>query len=126
MTLARTRLRGLLTLVTDVVHHGSRAVEKVHRETAARPFGILEALPDVIAVPARSVHLVHDVSLTATYGSIRIVNEAVRATADVAFDLVDAMAGPRADEAPSEDHAKTSSAPDESRASAPGDVRSEG
>lgn len=126
MTLARTRLRGLLTLVTDVVHHGSRAVEKVHRETAARPFGILEALPDVIAVPARSVHLVHDVSLTATYGSIRIVNEAVRATADVAFDLVDAMAGPRADEAPSEDSAKTSSVPDESGASAPGDVRSEG
>jgi hypothetical protein len=97
MTLARTRLRGLLTLVTDVVHHGSRAVEKVHRETAARPFGILEALPDVIAVPARSVHLVHDVSLTATYGSIRIVNEAVRATADVAFDLVDAMAPPSPD-----------------------------
>ena len=42
---ALRRWRGLVALVRDGVEHGSRAVEKVHLETAERTFAILEADP---------------------------------------------------------------------------------
>jgi len=92
MSKDKNRIRGLLALATDAIEHGSRAVERVHRATADRPFAILGLLPEPIALPARGVKLVHDVSLTAVYGSIRIVNQAVAATVDVAFDLAESMA----------------------------------
>ena len=82
------RLRGLRALVQDVVEHGSKAVEDVHRATAGRTFTILEAIPP-IAVPAKVVHVVHDASLTFTYGMIRIVNRAVGKTLDVALDVAE-------------------------------------
>ncbi len=92
MSKDKNRIRGLLALVTDAVEHGSRAVERVHRSTADRPFAILSLLPEPVALPARGVKIVHDVSLTAVYGSIRIVNQAVAVTVDVAFDLAESMA----------------------------------
>jgi hypothetical protein len=92
MSKERNRIRGLLALATDAVEHGSRAIERVHRATADRPFAILSLFPEPVALPARGVKLVHDVSLTAVYGSIRIVNQAVAATVDVAFDLAESMA----------------------------------
>ncbi len=90
----QNRIRGLLALATEAVEHGSRAVERVHRATADRPFALIGLLPAPVALPARGIKLVHDVSLTAVYGSIRIVNQAVAATVDVAFDLADAMKEP--------------------------------
>ena len=36
------RVRGLVKLAGEAVEHGSRAVERVHRATTARPFAILE------------------------------------------------------------------------------------
>ena len=85
------KLKGLLALATDAVAQGSRAVEKVHRATTDRPFGVLTQLPAPIAVPARGVKLVHDVSLTAVYGSIRIVNQAGAAMVDAGFDLAESI-----------------------------------
>ncbi len=82
------RWRGLKSLLIDAVEHGSRAVERVQKETAARPFAILEDLPDVGA-PAKIVHAVHDVAVTGVHGAIRVVNKLVGATADVAFDVLE-------------------------------------
>lgn len=86
------RLRGLRVLVGDVVDHGSKAVEEVHKATAARTFFVLEAVPP-IAKPAKVVHVVHDAWLTAVYGGIRMVNALVGKTLDVAMDVADARQG---------------------------------
>jgi hypothetical protein len=83
------RLRGLRALVQDAVEHGSRAVEEVHKATAARTFFVLEAIPP-IAKPARIVHVVHDASLTGIYGTIRVVNQVVGKALDVAIDVAEA------------------------------------
>lgn len=82
------RLRGLRMLVQDAVEHGSKAVEVVHKATAARTFDVLEAIPP-IATPAKVVHIVHDASLTGIYGVIRAVNSVVGKTLDVAIDVAE-------------------------------------
>jgi hypothetical protein len=85
---AMKRLRGLRALVQDVVEHGSKAVEDVHKATAARTFTVLEAIPP-IATPAKVVHVVHDAWLSGVYGAIRIVNRGVGKTLDIAMDVVE-------------------------------------
>ncbi len=82
------RLRGLRALVGDAVEHGSKAVEDVHKATAARTFVVLEAIPP-IATPAKVVHVVHDASLTGIYGIIRVVNKVVGKTLDIAIDVAE-------------------------------------
>jgi len=76
--------RGLAALVRDAVEHGSRAVERVQVETAARPFAILEEIP-AVATPAKIVHVVHDLSVAGVHGSIRAVNSVVGKGIDVAL-----------------------------------------
>jgi hypothetical protein len=83
---AKKRLRGLRALLEDVVDHGSKAVEEVHKATAARTFTVLEAIPP-IATPAKVIHVVHDASLTGIYGVIRAVNRVVAKGLDVALDF---------------------------------------
>ncbi len=70
--------RGVVALVGDAVEHGSRAVERVHLETAKRPFVILEHIP-VVAPVAHIVHVAHDAMAMASYGAIRAVNAGVGA-----------------------------------------------
>ena len=82
------RLRGLRTLVGDVVEHGSKAVQDVHLATSNRTFVVLEAIAP-IAAPAKVVHVVHDLSVSGVYGMIRLVNRAVGKTLDVAIDVAD-------------------------------------
>jgi hypothetical protein len=82
------RWRGLKSLVADAVEHGSRAVQKVHMETARKPFAILEAIPP-IAVPAKAVHVIHDAIVSTTYITIRAVNQVVSSAADVAIDIAE-------------------------------------
>jgi len=82
------RLRGLKALVQDVVEHGSTAVQRVHLETAARPFVILELIPG-IAAPAHTVRQVHDLYVSGVYGTIRAVNRVVGKTLDVALDVAE-------------------------------------
>lgn len=84
------RWRGLKSLVVDAVDHGSRAVERIQRETASVPFDLLEKIP-VLAEPAKGVRLVHDTALSATHGMIRLVNRGVGAALDVVFDVVEAQ-----------------------------------
>lgn len=79
------RWQGLVKLVGDAVEHGSTAIEKVHKATAARTFTVLEAIP-VVATPSKVVHVVHDASVSMAYGSVRLVNKAVTTVASAAIE----------------------------------------
>ena len=81
----RKRWRGLFMLVRDAVDHGSRAVQKVHLETARRPFMILEHTPG-IEQPSKMVHAIHDLTVSSVYESIRMVNAVVGNTLEIALD----------------------------------------
>jgi len=94
------RLRGLRALLEEAVEHGTTAVERVHRATAARPFDILDLTP--IAPAARGVRLVHDATVAGVYETIRQVNHLVGVTLTAAIDLYETetkgeepSAGPR-------------------------------
>ena len=78
------RWRGAIALVRDAVEHGSRAIERIHIESARRPFAIIELVP-AVAAPARVVHGVHDVSVSAVHGTIRAVNVVVSSAVDFAL-----------------------------------------
>ena len=86
MSTARDRWRGAAKLLADAVEEGSKAVERIQKETAKRPFGILERIPG-IAAPARAVHIIHDATVSGVHGAIRLVTRAVDGTVGVAFDL---------------------------------------
>lgn len=100
MSESKKRWRGLVKLVGEAVENGSRAVEKVHLETARRPFAILEHIPGV-ATPAKVVHGVHDLSVSSVYFTIRAVNHVVVTSVDLALDTFgkgERAAAPKADE----------------------------
>ncbi|HMJ16258.1 MAG TPA: hypothetical protein VK524_32815 [Polyangiaceae bacterium] len=82
------RWRGVKNLLESAVENGSRAIERVHKETARRPFTILENIPP-IALPARGIHELHDHVVSAVHGSIRITNRVVGQCLDVVFDTLD-------------------------------------
>ena len=85
MTTTKSRWFGLKTLLEDAVEHGSRAVEKVHLETATRTFDVLEAIPK-IATTAKVVRVVHDGLVTNTHVAIRLVNQGVHRAADAIIE----------------------------------------
>ena len=85
---AMKRWRGLRAMVTDVVEHGSRAIEEVQTTTAKRVFDVLELIP-AVKEPAALVHAVHDVAIGGIYASVRVVNQAVGVAADLVIDLID-------------------------------------
>ena len=85
------RWRGLKALVQDAVEHGSRAVERVHLQTARRPFAVLESLP-LVDGPARAAHAIHDATVAATYGAIRLVNRLAGGAVDALLAAADAEA----------------------------------
>jgi hypothetical protein len=78
--------KGLSALLVDGVVSGSRAIERIQKETAARPFGILERIP-VVALPAACVHAVHDLSVSTVHGAIRLVTHTVGVAAKTALDV---------------------------------------
>jgi hypothetical protein len=88
------RLRGLRALLEDAVEHGTSAVERVHRATAARPFDVLDHIPP-IAPASRGVRVIHDVTVAGVYETIRQVNHLVGITLSAAIDLYDAAAPDR-------------------------------
>jgi hypothetical protein len=82
------RWRGLKALVQDAVEHGSRGIERVQKETAAKPFAILEMIPP-LAIPAKGVHEIHDTAVSAVHGVIRLVNRVVGDTLEVVLDAAE-------------------------------------
>jgi len=79
------RWRGLRALIGDAVEHGSSAIERVHLETARRPFAIIEQIPG-IGDRAHTVHQIHDSLVSTVYDTIRGVNRAVGGAIDAALD----------------------------------------
>jgi hypothetical protein len=100
------RWRGLGALVRDAVEHGSRAVERIQKETAARPFAILEAIPGV-AGPTRVVHVIHDATVSGVHGTIRVVNHGVGAVLDGVLAAVESAEADEAVDVPEEDGDRT-------------------
>ncbi len=88
------RWRGVLHLVRDAVEHGASALERLQKEAATVPFGVLEALPGV-SEPARKVHAAHDLAVSGVYGAVRLVNRGVGVVADTALDVLEARAANR-------------------------------
>jgi len=82
------KLRGLAALVRDAVDAGSRAVERVQKDTAHRAYAVLEQVPGIDRA-ARGVHAVHDVGLSTVHGAIRLVNQVAGAAAAQVIDLVE-------------------------------------
>ncbi len=78
------RLRGLAALGFDGLEHGSRAIERVHVETARRVFTILEALAPTRPF-AHVVRVAHDTTVALVHGAIRISGRALAAGTDVAL-----------------------------------------
>ena len=83
--------RGLTALVRDAVEHGSQAIEQLQKETAARPFAILEAIPP-IATPAKVLHALHDASVSGTHAAIRLVARVAAGTIEAGLAAVDRAA----------------------------------
>jgi hypothetical protein len=92
------RLRGLRALLEDMVEHGTSAVERVHRATAARPFDVLDHEPP-IAPAARGVRVIHDATVAGVYETIRQVNHLVGVTLSAVIDLCDEGASERESQA---------------------------
>ena len=86
------RVRGLRALVFDMVEHGSRVVERVQKETADRPFSILEKIPG-IEEPARGIHVVYDVSVSTTHQAVRLVSRVVGKGVELGIDIAEDIAG---------------------------------
>jgi hypothetical protein len=82
------RLRGLKALVHDAVDQGSRAVERLQKETARRPLELLARLPP-LEVPAKGILEIHDMAVSNTHAMIRLVNRVVVDTLDVGIDMVE-------------------------------------
>lgn len=83
-----SRLRGLVTLLGEVVEHGSRAVEDIHTVTAQRGFAVAELFP-VPEEPLKIIRAVHDTSVSLTYASVRGVTHVVKTTLTVALDVAE-------------------------------------
>lgn len=86
-----TRWRGLVRIVRDAVEHGSRAVERVHLATAARPFAVAEAIP-AVSPAATIVHAIHDTAVSATYSAVRLANAAAVTSVDTVLEVLEERA----------------------------------
>lgn len=100
--LDKQQLRGLNDLLQTAVEQGASAVERVHMETARRPFAILEQIP-VLGTPSKGVHLVHDGLVKFSYGAVRAITRLVGRTADVAIDALPTEPPPEPPRGPEND-----------------------
>ena len=82
------RWRGLTAMLKDAVENASVAIERIQKETARKPFEVLEQIPS-IAGPARAIHGVYDASVSATHGAIRLATRVVGKTVDVVLETVE-------------------------------------
>jgi hypothetical protein len=65
-----SRRHGLIVLIAEAVDRGSVAVERIQKETVARPLRVLGAIP-ALATPAALAKSVHDVVVGSAHASIR-------------------------------------------------------
>jgi hypothetical protein len=81
---ARRRWQGLVALAFDGLEHGSRAIERVHVETARRAFRVLEAIPPTAPI-ATVVRVTHDATVAVVHGAIRLTGRALGAAVGAAL-----------------------------------------
>jgi hypothetical protein len=81
------RWRGLKALVQDAVDHGSRAVERLQKEAASRPFDLLEQIPQ-IRTPVKGIREIHDTAVSSVHEMIRLVNRVAGETIDGVLDAL--------------------------------------
>ena len=79
------RLKGTKDLLLDGIENGTRAVQKVHQEIAARPFVVLESF-EPVAKHAQAAKEIHQKLIGDTYDMIRLVS---RVLGDAAGELID-------------------------------------
>jgi hypothetical protein len=79
------RWRGLKDLLCSAVENGSSAIERVQKETARRPFQILELIPP-LTIPVRGIHEIHDTAVSSVHETIRLTTRVVSQTLDLALD----------------------------------------
>ena len=84
----KNRWRGLTAMLKDAVENASVAIERVQKETANRPFAVLEQIPP-IAAPAKAIHGIYDASVSVTHGAIRLVTRVVGKTVDAVLETVE-------------------------------------
>jgi hypothetical protein len=82
------RLRGLKALVQDAVDQGSRAVERLQKETMRRPLEIIAQIPP-LEVPGKGILEIHDLAVTNTHAVVRLVNRVVFDTVGVLIDIAE-------------------------------------
>jgi hypothetical protein len=82
------RWRGLRALVEAMIDQGSSAVQRVHLETARRPFSLLKLIAPV-REPVAVVQTVHDGVVSGVYSAIRQVNHGVGLLVELALDVAD-------------------------------------
>lgn len=82
------RLRGLKALVQDAVDQGSRAVERLQKETMRRPLEIIAQIPP-LEVPGKGILEIHDLAVTNTHAVVRVVNRVVFDTMGVLIDIAE-------------------------------------
>ena len=85
------RLRGVAALLADAMEHGTLAIERLHKGTAARPFAVLERIPPT-ALAAGVIRVVHDGVSSVVYGIVRGSGRLMRKTVLVAFDAAERVA----------------------------------
>jgi hypothetical protein len=82
------RWKGLKALVQDAVENGASAIERVHLETAKRPFAALKMVPP-IEKPVEGIQTLHDTIVSGVYGTVRVVTRAVGKGLDAALDALE-------------------------------------
>lgn len=80
------KLKGLAALVRDAVDGSSKLVERVQKESAQRPFGVLGRLPP-LAAPVRGIHRIHDGVVSGVHGALRWVNRTVGRGVELALEV---------------------------------------
>jgi hypothetical protein len=80
--------RGFAALLTDSVDGGSRAVERIQKETAERVFAALEIVP-AMAPTVRLVQSTYFFFVGGAHRAVRLVNGGLRNVLDVGLRSMD-------------------------------------
>jgi hypothetical protein len=107
--------RGLKAMVQDAVEQGAAAVERVHLETAKRPFGVIKSIAP-LEKPTEGIEAIHDTIVSGAYASVRLVNKLAGRAVDAALDVLEDTKGKGTADAAEQDESDASSEPPSSKA----------
>jgi hypothetical protein len=88
------RWRGLVALAADAVEHGSRAVERIQKETARRPIALVARVAPLAPIAA-AVGAAHEAGVSWVHGGIRLAARIASRAAELALADRDGVGGDR-------------------------------